>query len=169
MALQTVPLKESIKVLDECKELQLKKSQDYQNPKSTVKQAMHYRRGVDSIYDTMWGKMLRIRSILESGSDTNFESLEDSFKDLINYSSFAVEYLRGKMPGQDPDRDIFNKPKQAVCANTVITKLNYTESPIYHTLEQNLDEAIKKAKIGYTGPVEDVDYLPKSTKFNPYG
>lgn len=159
MALQTVPLKESIKVLDECKELQLKKSQDYQNPKSTVKQAMHYRRGVDSIYDTMWGKMLRIRSILESGSDTNFESLEDSFKDLINYSSFAVEYLRGKMPGQDPDRDIFNKPKKPKTTD-------------YRILEQNLDEALKSAELDPKTLFyikESVDNLPKSTNFNPYG
>ena len=32
-------------------------------------------------------------------------------KDLINYASFAVAWLRGKMDGQDPTRDIFNKKK----------------------------------------------------------
>lgn len=72
---------------------------------------MHYRRGIDSIFDTMWGKMLRIQSILESGSNPNFESVEDSFKDLINYASFAVSYARGAMEGQSPDRDIFNRPR----------------------------------------------------------
>lgn len=108
----TIPLdRESMKVLMECLELQRKKSRDYQNQNSSVVQAMHYRRGVDTIHDVMHGKMLRAQSLLESGSDPNFESLEDTYKDLINYASFAVAWLRGKMEGQDLERDIFNKKK----------------------------------------------------------
>ena len=103
--------KESILVLQECAELQSKKSEDYQNVNSQVKQAMHYRRGVDSIHDTMHGKMLRAQSLLESGDAANFESLEDTYKDLINYASFAVSYIRGKMEGQDPSLDYLNNPK----------------------------------------------------------
>ena len=103
--------KESILVLQECAELQSKKSEDYQNPNSNVKQADHYRRGVDSIHDTMHGKMLRAQSLLESGDAANFESLEDTYKDLINYASFAVSYIRGKMEGQDPELDYLNNPK----------------------------------------------------------
>ena len=103
--------KESIVVLQECAELQSKKSEDYQNPNSQVKQAMHYRRGVDSIHDTMHGKMLRAQSLLESGQANNFESLEDSGKDLINYASFLVAYCRGGIDGQDPDRDFLNRSK----------------------------------------------------------
>ena len=101
--------RESVKVLRECIELQLKKSQDYQNPNSNVVQAMHYRRGVDSIHDIMQGKMYRAQSLLESGHVANFESLEDTYKDLINYASFAVAWLRGGIPGQDVTRDIFNR------------------------------------------------------------
>lgn len=103
--------RESVKVLRECVELQLKKSRDYQNPNSNVVQAMHYRRGIDSIHDIMHGKMLRAQSLLESGSNPNFESLEDTYKDLINYASFAVAYLRGKMEGQNTDLDVFNRRK----------------------------------------------------------
>ena len=103
--------KESIIVLQECAELQSKKSEDYQNPNSNVKQADHYRRGVDSIHDTMHGKMLRAQSLLESGNTANFESLEDTYKDLINYASFAVSYIRGKMEGQKPELDYLNNPK----------------------------------------------------------
>jgi hypothetical protein len=101
----------SVQVLQECIDLQLRKSQDYQNPNSNVTQAMHYRRGVDSIHDIMQGKLYRAQSLLESGthSQANFESLEDTYKDLINYASFAVAWLRGGVPGQDSDRDIFNK------------------------------------------------------------
>ena len=104
--------RESVKVLQECIDLQIRKSQDYQNPNSNVKQAMHYRRGVDSIHDTMHGKMLRAQSLLESGETANFESLEDTYKDLINYASFAVSYIRGKMEGQNPDLDYLNRPIQ---------------------------------------------------------
>ena len=103
--------KESIVVLQECAELQSKKSEDYQNPNSQVKQAMHYRRGVDSIHDTMHGKMLRAQSLLESGQANNFESLEDTYKDLINYASFLVAYARGGIEGQSDDTDFLNRSK----------------------------------------------------------
>jgi len=103
--------KPSVDVLRECIELQLKKSQDYQNPNSNVVQAMHYRRGVDTIHDIMQGKMYRAQSLLESGraDAANFESLEDTYKDLINYASFAVAWIRGGIEGQDPTRDMFNR------------------------------------------------------------
>ncbi len=104
-------MKESVKVLQECAELQTKKSQDYQNEQSNIVQAMHYRRGVDSIHDIIQGKCYRAQSLLESGSSPNHESLEDTYKDMINYASFAVSYMRGKMEGQHPDRDMFNKVK----------------------------------------------------------
>jgi hypothetical protein len=106
---------ESVKVLHECAELQLKKSRDYQNPNSTVLQADYYNNGVTTIFDTMHGKMLRMKSVMEAmqGEDyaPNFESLEDSAKDLINYASFFVSYCRGTIPGQQAGRDIFNRPK----------------------------------------------------------
>lgn len=112
--IQPAPIeRESVKVLQECIDLQLRKSQDYQNPNSNVTQAMHYRRGVDSIHDIIQGKLYRAQSLLESGthSAANFESLEDTYKDLINYASFAVAWLRNGVPGQDPNRDLFNKKK----------------------------------------------------------
>jgi len=104
-------MKESLRVLQECAELQTKKSNDYQNSDSNVTQAMHYRRGVDSIHDIINGKMLRAQSLLEAGThgEPNFESLEDTYKDMINYASFAVSFMRGKMEGQDPSRDMFNR------------------------------------------------------------
>lgn len=101
--------KTSIKVLRECIELQLKKSNDYQNPNSNVVQSMHYRRGIDTIHDMIWQKLLRAQSILESKSEPNHESLEDTYKDIVNYCSFAVAYLRGEIDGQDPKRNIFNE------------------------------------------------------------
>jgi len=107
---------ESAKVLQECMDLQLRKSRDYQNPNSTVKQADYYPNGVITIHDIMHAKMLRMKSVMEAmqsdGYDPNFESLEDSAKDLINYASFFVAYCRGEIPGQLVDHNIFNREIQ---------------------------------------------------------
>ena len=110
MEIKLTERKESVKVLQECIDLQLKKSQDYQSDSSNITQAMHYRRGVDTIHDIILGKITRATSLLESGKDPNFESLEDTYKDMINYASFAVSYMRGKMEGQVSGRDMFNRP-----------------------------------------------------------
>ena len=103
--------RESIRVLHECISLQRQKSNDYQSPDSNIRQAMHYRRGVDTIHDMIHQKVLRAQSLLESRSNPNFETLEDTYKDIINYASFAVAYLRGRMEGQDANRDMFNKDR----------------------------------------------------------
>jgi hypothetical protein len=106
-------MKESLKVLQECAELQTKKSNDYQNPNSKITQADYYPNGITTIHDIMHAKMLRMMSVMEAMQSEdyvpNFESLEDSGKDLINYASFFVAYCRGGIPGQDPTRNAFNK------------------------------------------------------------
>ena len=104
----------SIQVLQECIDLQNKKSNDYQNPHSTIKQADYYPNGCQTILDTIQAKVLRMRSVMEAMQHDknyrpNFESLEDSAKDLINYASFFVAYSRGKIDGQVPSRDFLNK------------------------------------------------------------
>lgn len=134
------PSRESVIVLEECIELQKRKSQDYQNPNSNIVQAMHYRRGVSTIHDMISQKLLRAQSLLEAyeygeGSQPNFESLEDTYKDLINYASFAVSYLRGKMEGQASDRDMLNRkiPRHRV-------SYNETESDGYITMHPKLKD-----------------------------
>lgn len=108
--------KESIKILDECKALQIKKSNDYQNPHSRIRQADYYPRGVATILDIIQAKVLRMYSVIEAMENDpsyvpNFESFEDSCKDLINYSSFAAAYSRGKIDGQDKNKDFLNRAK----------------------------------------------------------
>ena len=108
--------KESLKVLQQAAEIQIKKSNDYQNPNSRIQQADYYPRGFATILDTMHAKVLRMQSVLEAmendpNYEPNFESVEDSFKDLINYASFGVAYARGKIPGQDPNKDFLNRTK----------------------------------------------------------
>ena len=107
-------MKESLKVLQECAELQTKKSNDYQNPSSKITQADYYPNGITTIHDIMHAKMLRMLSVMEAMQsddyEPNFESLEDSGKDLINYTSFFVAYCRHGIPGQVKNKDVFNKP-----------------------------------------------------------
>lgn len=112
-------MKESLKVLEECADLQLKKSNDYQNPNSNIQQADYYPRGVASLLDIVHAKTLRMYSVLEAmendpNYEPNFESLEDSAKDLINYGSFIAAYIRGGIDGQSPDRDFLNRKKTDV-------------------------------------------------------
>lgn len=110
--------RESIKVLQECAEVQIKKSKDYQNEASRIRQADYYPRGVATILDLIYAKTLRMQSVVEAMEkdptyQPNFESIEDSAKDLINYASFVVSYCRGKMDGQDPARDFLNRPRKS--------------------------------------------------------
>lgn len=107
-------MKESLKVLQECADLQLKKANDYQNPNSNIKQADYYPRGVSSLLDIVHAKTLRMMSVVEAMENDpeynpNFESLEDSAKDLINYGSFIAAYIRGGIDGQTEDRDFLNR------------------------------------------------------------
>jgi hypothetical protein len=102
----------SANILLEAASIQERKSQDYQNPLSRVRQADHYPRGVYTILDTVNGKLLRMYSVLETmeqGGKVNFESVEDSALDAINYLSFVVAYMRGEIDGQTGGKDIFNR------------------------------------------------------------
>jgi len=104
--------KESIKVLQECIDLQLLKGADYQSVNSSVKQADYYPSGCKTILEIMHAKMLRLRSLIESDSEPNFEGIEDSAKDLCCYASFLVSYARGKMDGQDTTKDYLNRKRK---------------------------------------------------------
>lgn len=117
MEISVAKAKKPVDILMECAEIMRKKSNDYQNPNSTVRQADYYPRGIASILDVVNAKYLRMKSVLEAmESDPNykpnFESLEDSAKDLCNYAAFICAYLRGGIDGQSPDRDHLNKPKR---------------------------------------------------------
>ena len=108
-------MKESLRVLKECAELQQRKSNDYQNEKSRIVQADHYPRGCATILDMAYQKIIRMYSVMETmehDDQVNFESLEDSAIDAINYLSFFVSYSRGQMEGQNPNNDFLNRPKR---------------------------------------------------------
>ena len=120
--------RKSANILLEAAELQERKGQDYQNPMSRVRQADHYPRGVYTILDTINGKMLRMYSVLETmeqGGKVNFESVEDSAIDMINYASFLVAYMRGEIDGQTADKDIFNRRLNGTNTNQALIPSNF--------------------------------------------
>ena len=105
----------STTVLEECIDLQLKKSRDYQNPHSTIRQADYYPSGLKTIVEIIHAKLLRTRSVMEAMENDptykpNFESIEDSLRDAINYASFGVAWCRNGVDGQNPNNDILNRP-----------------------------------------------------------
>lgn len=109
--------RESLKILQRAAEIQNKKGNDYQNPNSRVRQADYYPRGCATLLDTMAAKVLRMQSVLEAMEldpdyNPNFESLEDSCIDIINYASFFAAYMNHGIDGQDPNRDFLNRPKK---------------------------------------------------------
>ena len=101
-------------ILKNAAELIVKKGNDYQNPKSRIRQADYYPNGAQTILDIMVGKVNRMQSVLEAMRDDenymeNFESLQDSAIDLINYTAFFAAYLDYDIDGQTKERDIFNR------------------------------------------------------------
>ena len=107
-------MKTPYEVLQRAAEVYKKKSNDYQNPNSRIRQADYYPRGCATILDIMVGKVLRLQSVMEamekdSSYSQNYESLEDSCIDLINYTTFFVSYMNHGIDGQDPNRDFLNR------------------------------------------------------------
>lgn len=124
----------SANILLEAAELQEKKGADYNGAKTSVEQADYYPRGVWSILDVVNAKYLRMVSVLETmeqGGKANFESIEDSAIDLINYASFIAAYMRGDVPGQNPSHDVFNRPvTNGTQTSLVPTKFRQQENTI---------------------------------------
>ena len=86
-------------ILKEAADLKVKKSKDYQSGMWSEKDYFPF--GDTSYIHMMWTKMLRIRSVAEK-KDVNFESLEDSLLDMINYSAMYIAFLRSKDSGERP-------------------------------------------------------------------
>jgi hypothetical protein len=94
----------AVRVFEECAALQRRKSADYSSAASDIQRADYFPFGLENILFMVRQKCLRVVSIMEklrAGAELNFESLEDSIVDDIVYSAFAIEWLRGEMPGQD--------------------------------------------------------------------
>lgn len=81
----------SITIMEEAIALKQRKSADYQG--SQFSQDDYFPFGHTSYLHMLHTKMLRIRSVAEQ-DDANFESLEDSLIDMINYSAMYASAIR---------------------------------------------------------------------------
>lgn len=81
----------AIDILEKAAELKQRKSQDYQGSKFVEEDYFPF--GHLSYIHMMHTKMLRIRSVAEQ-DNTNFESLEDSLIDMINYAAMYAAWVR---------------------------------------------------------------------------
>lgn len=83
----------AVQVLKDAANLKIKKSADYQGGKWVEEDYFPY--GDQSYITMLWTKMLRIRSVAEQESP-NYESLEDSLIDLINYAAMYAAFTVNK-------------------------------------------------------------------------
>ena len=77
---------------DELKELLIKKHLDY-GPKNISESPGG---PINGLRVRMHDKLARINNLTDSGSTPEFESLEDSFKDMANYAIIGLLVLRQK-------------------------------------------------------------------------
>ncbi|MGB4824971.1 MAG: hypothetical protein WBP82_08730, partial [Leuconostoc mesenteroides] len=103
----------AIRFLEDCKDLMIKKAAAYNADISTVKSADYYPRGLDDLYHMIHIKMLRAKSLIDlmrAGQSVNFENLQDTLMDLVNFSALTAEFNAGQMDGQNLELDLFCRP-----------------------------------------------------------
>ena len=81
-------------IVDELYDLLLSKHHDY----GPLNIAQSPGGPVNGLRVRMWDKIARINHLVDSGATAQHESLEDSFKDLANYSIIGLMVLREKWP-----------------------------------------------------------------------
>jgi hypothetical protein len=82
--------KESIKkITDEVTEILLKKNQDYGGASFDL--------GLNGNMVHLWDKVSRYRSLIQNSQTTpNFESIDDTLKDIIGYAIIGLHILNDK-------------------------------------------------------------------------
>lgn len=83
-------------VMKELGDLLIKKHNDY-GPKNISQSPGG---PLNGLRVRMWDKLARINNLTDNGRVAINEPLEDSFKDLANYSIIALMVLRGKWPNE---------------------------------------------------------------------
>lgn len=104
----------SVTVLFEAMAMQFRKNSDYDSEASGIRRADYFPRGMDDLFYEINKKHLRMKSVLEKvrvGDDAECEGIQDTLLDKINYESFGVALIRGKLEGQKFNTDIFGRAK----------------------------------------------------------
>ena len=86
----------AIQILKDAADLKERKSVDYQGGKWSEEDYFPF--GDQSYMHMIHTKYLRMRNIMEA-EETNFESLEDTLVDMINYCAMYAAWLENKRNG----------------------------------------------------------------------
>lgn len=82
----------AVTILQECQELLTRKGTDYNS--GSIKRDDYYIYGRKSLMTIIHAKYLRLRSLTENDQTPNFESIEDTLKDLANYCAIFADWER---------------------------------------------------------------------------
>ena len=92
-------MKTAIDVMKEAIALKERKSIDYQGSKWS--EADYFPFGDESYMHMIHTKYLRMRNVMDS-NEVNFESLEDTLIDMINYCAMYAAWLQNREPDIPP-------------------------------------------------------------------
>lgn len=97
--------RESVKaILDPMVELLVKKNQDYHGASFDL--------GITGNLVHIWDKVSRLKNMIENaknGKQPNFESIEDTYRDLIGYCVIGLHILEGEKNHGEVSVDEFKK------------------------------------------------------------
>lgn len=83
-------IKEYDKILNECRQIAIKKNHDYGDESLKLFNGL-------SIFIRMYDKMERLKNSFEKKLKVDDEKIEDTLQDLINYSTYLIMIRRGKL------------------------------------------------------------------------
>ena len=99
----------AIDIMKEAIALKERKSLDYQGSKWT--EADYFPFGDESYMHMIHTKYLRMRNIMNS-EEVNFEGLEDTLIDMINYCAMYAAWLKNESPDKAPDKAHSQNPHE---------------------------------------------------------
>jgi len=85
-------------ILLECAALLERKGRDYNG--GGIKRDDYYIYGRRSLMTIVHGKYLRLRSLIEQETAPNFESIDDTLRDLANYCAIWADWERRHATGR---------------------------------------------------------------------
>ena len=88
----------AIDILQEAADLKARKSKDYQGGKWSEEDYFPF--GHESYMHMIHTKYLRMRNVMEA-KETNFESLEDTLIDMVNYAAMYAAWIRNETKCKD--------------------------------------------------------------------
>jgi len=83
-----------LELLEPLTDLMETKHEDYgSNEKGSIPLSVYFPFGHRSYVQMLYVKTMRLVALVDSGKEPNHEKIEDTVRDLVNYSVFYLDYL----------------------------------------------------------------------------